>query len=80
MATSTLPRVGVDEQGFVTLNQFRITPREAVEFATDLAQAVEDSIWRDQMGTGYYSRTENILHRANAPLGQALTALRKVFR
>jgi len=71
----------VDEEGFVCFAGERLSQADAVKLAYRLTQAVEDSIWRTQkaINPGYYHDSERILERQNSPLGQAKSALSKVF-
>ena len=77
--------VAVDDKGFIKLDHYghhgerRLSHREAIDLAAALTQSVQDAIYRNQKGTPGFHRTENILRRAESPLGQAITALKRVY-
>jgi hypothetical protein len=75
------PKVSVVADGHIELDGKRLTQHEAIETASRLAQAVEDSIWRTQKAhnSGWYHDSMQILARSESKLGKAISALRKVY-
>jgi hypothetical protein len=79
MDEATSPPVHVDDDGHIYLRDHRISQKEAIDIAYELAYAVRKSQDRNQIGTPHYHSSQAILARDETPLGRAILALRKVF-
>ena len=85
------PDVIVDAEGFIHVHLLDVTtmapldevcklaPKAAIELATALAQGVQMSIDRTQIGNPHYYDSERIIARMESPLGRAISALKKVY-
>lgn len=76
------PRVYVDRHGRIVLDGDEgdeLTQAEAIDTAIELVEAVRRSRDLNQLTEPSYHSTENIVRRMESPLGQALSALKRVF-
>lgn len=71
--------VRTDSEGRIWLHGREVTQRDAITIAAQLAEAVQTSIYRNQVGTTRYHSSEGILERQETKLGKSITALRRVF-
>lgn len=79
MAVASPIPVVVNDDGWIMLNEQRLTQAESIGLAYALTEAVQRSIDRHQRTLPSYYDSAAILKRMESPLGKALSALRRVF-
>ena len=71
-------KVTVDGDGRILLFGHELYQQDAIKLAESLLHAVRESTDRNQRDTPAYYDSKQIIRRMESPLGQAISAIRKI--